>query len=318
MSFRTGDAHGHIQKGLLITTAAGLLYTLDLPLLRLSLADMWTMVSARGFFIFVSLMAIWLIERYLSRERLPFFCGVPSLNVIISVILSSTCYIGAVVTTNAANVVFISALIPLITATMSNVFIGERVRAGTWLAMLVALGGVLVIVWDGIAAGTWLGDFLAFMAAFYTAATFTAIRGSGQNLTPALALGSLGSSISAMVLFGATPAALMVSGSYGLPAWAWLAINGLVAIPIATALFAKGPRYLPSTDVSMFFLLETVLTPIWIWMLFGEVPALPVILGGSVVIGTLILHSLWRLNQAQQDSLDSFGLVPQPRTYSGE
>jgi drug/metabolite transporter (DMT)-like permease len=62
-------------------------------------------------------------------------------------------------------------------------------------------------------------------------------------------------------------------------------------------LIANGPRFLPSADVSMFFLLETILTPIWVWMLFKEVPSQAVLLGGAIVIITLVAHSFWRLRE---------------------
>jgi drug/metabolite transporter (DMT)-like permease len=74
-----------------------------------------------------------------------------------------------------------------------------------------------------------------------------------------------------------------------------VALNGLIAIPLASTLIANGPRFLPSADVSMFFLLETVLTPIWIWMLFSELPSQSVFIGGLIVVATLIAHSVWRL-----------------------
>ena len=37
-----------IKHAFLLTGLGGLLFTLDLPLLRLSMADQWTMVAARG------------------------------------------------------------------------------------------------------------------------------------------------------------------------------------------------------------------------------------------------------------------------------
>jgi drug/metabolite transporter (DMT)-like permease len=65
-------------------------------------------------------------------------------------------------------------------------------------------------------------------------------------------------------------------------------------IPLASALIALGPRYLPAPEVAMFFLLDTMLTPIWIWMIFGELPTPVGMLGGTIVIVTLTAHSLWR------------------------
>ena len=69
----------------------------------------------------------------------------------------------------------------------------------------------------------------------------------------------------------------------------------LLVMPLATVLLARGPRLLPSADVSMFFMLETILTPIWTWILFAEVPSPRVLLGGMLLIVTLLAHSWWRL-----------------------
>ncbi len=107
----------------------------------------------------------------------------------------------------------------------------------------------------------------------------------------------------ALLLFDAQLHTLVNTAGFGMPAWFWLALNGLVIIPLSSTLIANGPRYLPSVDVSMFFLLETVLTPIWIWMLFGEVPSNAVLWGGIIIVATLIIHSVWRLR---------YGMAPQP------
>ena len=104
--------------------------------------------------------------------------------------------------------------------------------------------------------------------------SFTIIRATGRRWPPASPLGSLSSAADrAHLLRGRAGDPSRRPAPSACPAWVWLALNGLVAIPLATVLLARGPRVLPSADVSMFFMLETVLTPIWIWMLFGEVPA---------------------------------------------
>jgi drug/metabolite transporter (DMT)-like permease len=292
--------HGalHIRKGLLITLVGGLLFTLDLPLLRLSLADQWTMVFARGFFMFLSITVIWMIIRRHSRTPLPFIAGGAGVAVAITNTIANISYIGAIVETNAANVVFITALIPVITATMSRLFIGEHVHPFTWLATALSFAGVGVIVWDGVQSGSVWGDLMALISAVCTASAFTIIRASGKNVATSLAIGSLASAVVAALFFDISPQALMAQASYALPAWGWIALNGLITIPLASTLIANGPRFLPSSDVSMFFLLETVLTPVWVWMLFGEVPGQTVLAGGAVVILTLIVHSWWRLNQS--------------------
>jgi drug/metabolite transporter (DMT)-like permease len=78
----------------------------------------------------------------------------------------------------------------------------------------------------------------------------------------------------------------------------WLGLNGLIAIPLATIFMSNGPRYLPAVDVSMFFMLETVLAPVWIWLLFDSAPSSATLLGGAIIVTTLIAHSVWRMRQS--------------------
>jgi drug/metabolite transporter (DMT)-like permease len=293
---------GTVRLGLLITTVGGLLFTLDLPLLRLAASDMWTLVFARGLFQFIAITAVWYIMRSFNGSKAPYIAGAAGLAVVATNTLAPITYIGAIVETSAANVVFITALIPVITAMLSRIFLGEQVHGWTWVATLVAFAGAGIIVWDGVSAGKVFGDVLALVSASCTAGAFTIIRASKKNVATSLAVGSLASALIAIAIFDASPASLAAPASFGVSGWIWVALNGLVAIPIASTLIANGPRFLPPADVSMFFLLETVLTPIWIWLIFAEAPTQTVLIGGTIVILTLAAHSVWRLQTTLRGS----------------
>jgi drug/metabolite transporter (DMT)-like permease len=286
-----------IRFGLLITAIGGFLFTFDLPLLRLADNEKWSLVFARGILLFLSISAVWLVMRWRSNNPLPYIAGGAGLAVVATNTLANIAYIGALKETGAANVVFILALVPVLTAVFSRIFIKEDVHPFTWIATVVALVGVGIIVSDSLSStGLW-GDFMAFICACCTAAAFTIIRASGKNVATSLAVGSLLSALIALFIFKADVSLLAKSAAYGMPSWFWVALNGLFIIPLSSSLIANGPRFLPSADVSMFFLLETILTPIWIWMLFKEVPSNMVLLGGAIVIVTLVAHSFWRLRE---------------------
>ncbi len=287
-----------VQFGLLITALGGFLFTFDLPLLRLASADKWTMVFARGILLFASISITWWLIQRINRTQAPFIAGAAGLAVIGTNTIANISYIGSITETHAANVVFILALVPILTAIFSRIFIRENVHGFTWVAAALSFLGVGIIVWDGVHSGKLFGDFLALVCACCTAAAFTIIRASGRNVATSLGLGSLVSALVALLFFPVDFASLLQTASFGMPAWFWIALNGVIAIPVASTLIANGPRFLPSVDVSMFFLLETVLTPIWIWLLFGEQPSSAVLMGGALVVATLIVHSVWRLRQS--------------------
>lgn len=287
----------NVRFGLLITAFGGFLFTFDLPLLRLADNEKWALIFARGIFLFLSITAVWLVMRMRSAQSLPYIAGTAGLAVIATNTVANISYIGALKETGAANVVFILALVPVLTAVFSRLFIHEEVRPFTWIATVLALIGVGIIVRDSLSFGGLWGDFLAFVCACCTAAAFTIIRASGKNVATSLGVGSLVSALIALLIFKADVSLLGKTAAFGMPSWFWVALNGLVIIPLSSSLIANGPRFLPSADVSMFFLLETILTPIWIWLLFKEAPSNAVLLGGAIVIVTLVAHSFWRLKE---------------------
>lgn len=293
-------ATNNVRLGLLITSIGGFLFTFDLPLLRLANGEKWTLVFTRGICMFLSISAMWFYLRLRHNDKSPYIAGVAGLAVAAISTLANISYISALVQTNAANVVFIIALVPVLTAVFSRIFIGERVHAYTWATILVAFMGVGIIAFDGLGTVHIIGDAMALVSAGCTAAIFTIIRATGKKLATSLALGSLIAAIYASTFNTINLTGLAAAAGLGWPGWSWIVLNGLVIIPLASALLANGPRFMPSADVSMFFLLETVLTPIWIWMLFGEIPSAAVLFGGTIVTVTLISHSVWRLIQSPE------------------
>ncbi len=290
----TSTKASHHQKGLLITTVGGLLFTLDIPLLRLAGSDQWTMIFVRGIFMFAAITAWWFWFSAKDGKRVPFINGGAGWIVVATNTLANLLFIAAVTKTTAANLVFILALNPIFAAVLAWLVLKERIPLWTWVAVFLSLVGVAIIVSDGLTTGTFVGDMMAVVVALCTAVGLTVVRKTGKNVVTSLATGSL---ISALVAYGwAAPMALSMEG------WGWLALNGLIVMPLASGLIALGPRYLPSAEVAMFFLLDTVLTPLWIWLIFAELPTFQSFIGGMIVITTLLAHSIWRYRTADTAS----------------
>ena len=45
---------------------------------------------------------------------------------------------------------------------------------------------------------------------------------------------------------------------------------------------------------------ETVLAPVWVWMVFDEVPSGRSLTGGAILIVALVAHSLWQLHEGRR------------------
>ncbi|MCK5913236.1 MAG: hypothetical protein KAG12_05115, partial [Desulfuromusa sp.] len=97
------------------------------------------------------------------------------------------------------------------------------------------------------------------------------------------------------LLFGAQPL-IVTSIDAGL-----LFLLGGVVLPISFAMISLSPRYLKAPEVSLILLIETVLGPIWVWMVIGEIPHSKTLVAGLLILGTLLIHTLLSLRQLQSD-----------------
>jgi drug/metabolite transporter (DMT)-like permease len=275
------------SKGLSLTALGAFLFSFDVPLIRLAAADKWALIFTRGVLLCIAITVAWTLFQRRNEIRKTFIAGTAGVIVVFSSTLANLMFLAAVNQTTAANLVFIIALNPVFCTLFAWLLLKDKIPWQTLLAIALALFGVAIIVWDGLLGDTYVGDLLALGVAICMAVTLTVARMSRKNVVTSLALGALASAIVAMPFV--QPATLPQIN------WTWLALNALVVVPIALALLTIGPRYLPAPEVAMFFLAEVVLTPLWIWMIFGELPTLRAFIGGLVVFCTLLGHSLWRL-----------------------
>ena len=65
---------------------------------------------------------------------------------------------------------------------------------------------------------------------------------------------------------------------------------GAVNLGLGLACFASGARLIPAAFAALLGTLETVLAPIWVWLIHGEVPSTRTVVGGSVVFTALLVH----------------------------
>ncbi|MBB6407727.1 DMT family transporter [Mesorhizobium sangaii] len=286
------SSHDDHQKGLLITAIGGLALTVDIPLIRLADGGAWTILLLRTGTTFLAAMIIWSIWRALSRNAPQLIPGWSGLVVAICYGLTSITFITAVFHTSTANLVFILAFNTVFAALLSWIFLKEKPRLVTIVAMLVMILGVLVIVGGSVGTGHLFGDFMALCSAFFIAVAITISRASGKDMGFTALVG---------VLLPLALAAFMVTGEgFQVNAPWWIIFNGAVIMPISFFCLANGPKYISGPEVAMFYLLETVLAPVWVWMIFAETPTRNSLIGGAILIVTLIAHSLWQLHDGRK------------------
>jgi len=274
-------AHG---RGLVIALGAVLLISFDALMVRLADAPHWDVVFWRGWLIFASLGAWMLVSGH--RLKLPAGRRERWLIAASVVLLSgnTTLFVLSVTYTAVANTVVILAASPFFAALFSRIFLHESVPLRTWVAIALAVLGVLVVFGGGLQGGSVLGDSLALLLAMTVGAQLTILR--RFPAVPRLPLVALSGAIAgAMAIPFAAPFSLSPSS------YAVIGIMGVLQMPLATVMLTVATRYLPSPEVSLCLLIETILGPIWVWWLLGEaVPSLT-LAGGALILTTVAVHA---------------------------
>lgn len=280
------------KKGLLITGIGGLALTVDIPLLKLANGEVWSVLLLRAGVTLLATLVIWAIWRLATPAAPKLIPGRAGLVVAAFYGLGSIFFVTAVFHTTTANLVFILAFNTMFAALLSWLFLGERPRAGTLAAMAVMILGILIIVWDSVGAGNLFGDLMATAAAFTIAAAITISRASGEDM---------GFTALIAVVLPLAIAAVMVGGSgFQIQEPWWIVFNGAVIMPLSFFCLAQGPRYITGPEVAMFYLLETVLAPIWMWLIFTETPSRNSLIGGVMLVVALVAHSIWQLLEGRK------------------
>ncbi|MDX0704156.1 EamA family transporter [Sinorhizobium medicae] len=279
------DADRH-RRGLAITGLGGLALSFDIPLIRSADGEVWSILAVRSLSTFLAALATWVVINHLLGRRVALIPGKAGLIAGLLYGINSFTFLLAVFNTSTANVVFILAFTSMFAAILSWIFLKERPSNATFLTMGVMLVGVGVIVSDGLESGHLFGDAMAACSAFLLAAAITISRASGRDMSLVPLTTAIFPAIAGFMLLPA--------GGLTIAEPAYILFNGLVMIPLAFFCLA-GPRYLSAPEVGMFYLLETILAPIWVWIVFSETPSSPTLLGGTILILALVGHSLWQI-----------------------
>merc|ERR1711991_939844 len=139
--------------------------------------------------------------------------------------------------------------------------------------------------------GNFYGDLFGIIKAFGLASNAVIARyAKKRDLVPSAVIGKLCVAIFAFFFVDSFP--LIGSDLVIVP----LMCVMCVAIPFVLVTIA--PRFIPAEEVNLFFLLETIIGPLWVWMIIKEQPSIETIQGGLVIIITIAIHSYLKLKRS--------------------
>jgi drug/metabolite transporter (DMT)-like permease len=174
------------------------------------------------------------------------------------------------------------ALAPVLAAVF-GMLVGEPVSRRTWLAMAVAIGGVVLMV-GGPGRPQALGFGLSIVMTVSFAATLVITRHrSDVSMAPATCL--------SQVLVLACAAAFAHPSQVGSGDLVLLVSLGVGQIGLGFVFLTIGGRLIPAAEVALITLLEVVLGPLWVWLVLSERPGIATLIGGLVVLAAVAIQA---------------------------
>ena len=279
------------HKGSLLAFIAVMLITPDSIFIRLSNIETWGMLFYRGAIPFVVVLVglIFFYKNNLFKALVNI--GYPGIFYVISFSICNITFIISIQNTNVANTLVMIAMAPMLSAILGSIFLKEIPDRNTWVAIIITLLSVTYIFHDSMEMGNFYGDLFGIITSFGLACNAVIARfAKNRDLVPSAVIGKL--CVAIFAFFFVDSFSLIGSDLIIVP----LMCVMCVAIPFVLVTIA--PRFIPAEEVNLFFLLETIIGPFWVWLVIKEQPSLETIQGGAVIILTIAIHSFLKLRKS--------------------
>ena len=279
------------QKGSLLAFIAVIFITPDSLFIRLSNVDTWSLVFYRGIIPFFAVFLGMLLIYKLNFFKILFNSGYHGIIYIVTFSITNITFVVSIQNTNVANTLVMIATAPMLSAILGSIFLKEPPDKKTWISIIITFFSIIYIFNDSLKLGNFYGDILGFITAIGLAVGAVTIRSAKtKNLVPAAVIGKL--FVAAFALFFIESFILKDKDLIIVPLMCILC----VAIPFVLVTIA--PRFIPAEEVNLFFLLETIIGPIWVWLIIKEQPSIETLQGGLVIITTIAIHSYLKLKNS--------------------
>lgn len=266
--------------------------TPDALLMRLSEMSGFQMSGWRGLLMGSMLILAWAVTSRDHRADLDTLRQPFGMTIVICQIFNSTLFCLGIAIAPVAIVLFGVAAVPVCAAILAWLILGEPTRAATWLAIIAVLSGIFIAISGKSETGLELdvnslyGALFGLGVALVLALNFVVVR--ARPSLPILLVIGVGALIAGCIGTLITGVGQMTVGQV----WA-MALTGTIVLPVSFFCLSLASRYTHAANVSLLMLLETVLGPLWVWLVIDEEPTQRMLIGGGVVVISLLFYLIY-------------------------
>ena len=271
------------RRGLIFVFMAGVLWsTVGLGIRLIDEATVWQILLYRSISLSLFLATVIYLRSRGNLIEVVKAAGLPGCIAGLALVGAYSGGIYGIQSTSVANAMLLFASAPFMAAILGWIFLREKVRKATWIAILFAILGIGIMVQDKTHAGAaLLGNLAALGSAFGFAVFTVALRwGRSGDMLPAVFLSGIFAIFitSSICLFSGLPFQISVNDtsiSMGM---------GVFQVGAGLVLYTLGSKTLPAAELTLLSLAEVLLGPLWVYLFLNEVATLNTLVGGLVLL----------------------------------
>lgn len=243
----------------------------------------WNPIAIAGMRSAITALFIWV---YIKK---------PKFNWSVIQICGAICYATTVIAfmvankmTTGANAILLQYTAPIYVALFGTFFVKEKTTKVDWITIgAVVIGMIFFFIGDLDTENMW-GNFWAVISGISFAGIAITLR-MQKDASPLESI-LLGNIITAIVgipfMFQAIPSPL---------SWVGLVLMGTIQLGLPYILYAKAIKSISALEATLIPVIEPILSPLWIFLIVGEVPGKWAIFGGIIVLFSVTARSLYML-----------------------
>ncbi len=256
--------------------------------------DAWQIIFYRSLTVAILTLA-WLLWKKGGAGTLNAFAAGGMIAVLAGVAIgvAGLLFVVALFYTTVAQVIFMTGIAPFSAALLARVFLKERTSWATWIAMCIALAGLVVMLFAEPGAVSVIGTAFAMLSAFFFSVYSVMIRTRPSvDMTVAVVWNGLFLlALTTLVLLMPTPLRESFGPEHFAIGWSnffWIFIMGAVQLTLGLILFTTASRSVPSAQLALLALVEPTLAPLWAWLASGELPPVSTFAGGAIIMLAIV------------------------------
>lgn len=172
--------------------------------------------------------------------------------------------------------------VPFVATGLAFLLLREMPTIRALAASAVAFVGVASMATSETGASDLAGNFFALLMTLgFAASVVIARRWPDYDATFVTGIASAMCALACFAVVWSAPAAAPVPN---LTQLGLLFLFSLATQSLSYLFFLIGSRHVPSSEAGLIALLDVVLGPLWVWLVFAEEPGAPALMGGALVL----------------------------------